>query len=140
MPAKAKIQVASRRYITRALPVGATIVCADNSGARTLKIVMVQGWKGRLSRLPAATVGDQVTVVVEKGPPELQKQTFPAVIIRQKYAVRRPNGSRITFEDNAAVLITPEGETKGTDIKGPVAAEASEKWPRLANGSSLEAK
>ena len=133
MPAKAKIQVASRRYITRALPVGATIVCADNSGARTLKIVMVQGWKGRLSRLPAATVGDQVTVVVEKGPPELQKQTFPAVIIRQKYAVRRPNGSRITFEDNAAVIITPEGEMKGTDIKGPVASEVTEKWPRVAN-------
>ena len=42
MPVKAKIQVASRRYITRALPVGATIVCADNSGARTLKIIMVQ--------------------------------------------------------------------------------------------------
>ena len=133
MPTKAKIQVASRRYITRALPVGATIVCADNSGARTLKIVMVQGWKGRLSRLPAATVGDQVTVVVEKGPPELQKQTFPAVIIRQKYAVRRPNGSRITFEDNAAVIITPEGEMKGTDIKGPVASEVTEKWPRVAN-------
>ena len=133
MPAKAKIQIASRRYITRALPVGATIVCADNSGARTLKIVMVQGWKGRLSRLPAATVGDQVTVVVEKGPPELQKQTFPAVIIRQKYAVRRPNGSRITFEDNAAVIITPEGEMKGTDIKGPVASEVTEKWPRVAN-------
>ena len=135
MPDKAKVQVASRRYITRALPVGAVITCADNSGARTLKIVMVTGWKGRLSRLPAATLGDQVTVVVEKGPPELQKQTFPAVIIRQKYPVRRPNGVRISFEDNAAVIITPEGEMKGTDIKGPVASEAAERWPRVSNAA-----
>ena len=57
-------------------------------------------------------------------------------IVRQKYAVRRLNGVRVCFEDNAAVLITPEGETKGTDIKGPVAAEASEKWPRVANLAS----
>ena len=43
---------------------------------------------------------------------------------------------RVSFEDNAAVLMTPEGELKGTDIKGPVAAEASEKWPRVANLAS----
>ena len=136
MPAKAKVQISSRRYITRALPVGATIVCADNSGARTLKIVMVKGWKGRLNRLPAATIGDEVTIVVEKGPPELQKQTFPAVIIRQKYPVRRFNGVRVLFEDNAGVIITPEGEMKGTAIKGPVASEAAERWPRVANAAN----
>ena len=136
MPAKAKVQISSRRYITRALPVGATIVCADNSGARTLKIVMVKGWKGRLNRLPAATIGDEVTIVVEKGPPELQKQTFPAVIIRQKYPVRRFNGVRVLFEDNAGEIITPEGEMKGTAIKGPVASEAAERWPRVANAAN----
>jgi len=75
-------------------------------------------------------------VVVKKGPAELRKQVYGAVIVRQKYAVRRLNGVRVCFEDNAAVLITPEGETKGTDIKGPVAAEASEKWPRVANLAS----
>ena len=47
------------------------------------------------------------------------------------------NGVRVTFEDNAAVLVTPEGEIKGTDIKGPVAAEAAEKWPRIANLAPL---
>ena len=62
---------------------------------------------------------------------------FVAVIIRQKYANRRLNGVRLSFEDNAAVLVTPEGEIKGTDIKGPVAAEAAEKWPRIANLASL---
>jgi len=58
------------------------------------------------------------------------------LLLDKKYAVRRLNGVRVCFEDNAAVLITPEGETKGTDIKGPVAAEASEKWPRVANLAS----
>ena len=86
-----------------------------------------------MSRLPAAAVGDFCNVVVKKGPAELRKQVHGAVIIRQKYAIRRLNGVRVSFEDNAAVIITPEGELKGTDIKGPVAVEASEKWPRVAN-------
>jgi large subunit ribosomal protein L14 len=60
-----------------------------------------------------------------------------AVIIRQKYPIRRLNGIRLSFEDNAAVLVTPEGEIKGSDIKGPVAAEAAEKWPRIANLASM---
>ena len=89
------------------------------------------------SRLPAAAVGDFCNVVVKKGPAELKKQIFGAVIIRQKYAINRINGVRVQFEDNAGVLITPEGEVKGTDIKGPVAAEATEKWPRVANLASM---
>ncbi len=126
-----------RPYVTRVLPVGAQIKCADNSGAKILEIVMVQKIKTRASRLPAGAVGDFVNVVVKKGPAELRKQVYGAVIIRQKYAVRRLNGVRVCFEDNAAVLVTPEGEIKGTDIKGPVAAEASEKWPRVANLASM---
>jgi large subunit ribosomal protein L14 len=129
---KAKGVVEFRPYVTRVLPVGAQINCADNTGAKILEIVMVQK-----SRLPAAAVGDFVNVVVKKGPAELRKQVYGAVIIRQKYAVRRLNGVRVIFEDNAAVLVTPEGEIKGTDIKGPVAAEASEKWPRVANLASM---
>ena len=109
-----------RPYVTRVLPVGAQIKCADNSGAKILEIVMVQKIKTRASRLPAGAVGDFVNVVVKKG-----------------HAVRRLNGVRVCFEDNAAVLVTPEGEIKGTDIKGPVAAEASEKWPRVANLASM---
>jgi large subunit ribosomal protein L14 len=98
---------------------------------------MVKRAKTRTSRYPSAAVGDFVNVVVKKGPAELRKQIFGAVIIRQKYPIRRLNGVRVTFEDNAAVLVTPEGEIKGTDIKGPVAAEASEKWPRVANLASM---
>jgi len=134
---KAKGVQEFRPYVTRVLPVGAQIHCADNSGAKILEIVMVHKIKTRASRLPAAAVGDYVSVVVKKGPAELKGQVHGAVIIRQKYAVRRLNGVRVTFEDNAAVLVTPEGEIKGTDIKGPVAAEASEKWPRVASIASM---
>jgi len=124
-------------YITRAIPVNAVINCADNTGAKTLKVVQVLQYKGRLRRLPAASVGDKINVVVKKGPPDMRKQVFPAVVIRQKYPIRRVSGVRISFEDNAAILITPEGEVKGTEIKGPVASEAAERWPRIASLSSM---
>ena len=126
-----------RPYITRALPVTTELVCADNTGAKILRIAQVTKYKGRHSRMPSAAVGDLVSVTVKKGPAQLRKQIFGAVIIRQKYPIRRLSGLRVTFEDNAAVLVTPEGEIKGTDIKGPVAAEAAEKWPRIANLAPL---
>jgi large subunit ribosomal protein L14 len=43
----------------------------------------------------------------------------------------------VEFEDNAAVITTPTGETKGSDIKGPVAREAAERWPRIAAIASM---
>ena len=126
-----------RPYVTRVIPVGARIVCADNTGAKILEVVNVHKYKTRVSRLPAAAVGDFCNVVVKKGPAELRKQVHGAVIIRQKYTIRLLNCTIVSFEDNAAVLITPEGEVKGTDIKGPVSIEAAEKWPRIANIASM---
>jgi large subunit ribosomal protein L14 len=126
-----------KTYITRAIPLYAVITCADNTGAKTLRVVMVTRAKTRLKRVPAASVGDHIVCVVKKGPPDLRKQTFGAVIVRQKYPVRRVSGLRISFEDNAAVIVTPEGDLKGTDIKGPVASEAAERWPRIANLASI---
>ena len=127
-----------RPYVTRPLPLGAQIICADNTGAKILEIVMVQKTKTRVARYPSAAVGDFVNVVVKKGPGELRGQIFGAVIIRQKYPIKRLSGVRITFEDNAGVLVTPEGEIKGTEIKGPVAVEATEKRPRIANQATME--
>lgn len=126
-----------KTYITRSIPLNAVINCADNTGAKTLRVVQVTKAKTRLSRVPAASVGDSVVCVVKRGPPDLRKQVFGAVIIRQRYPVRRVSGQRIAFEDNAAVIVTPEGDLKGTDIKGPVASEAAEKWPRIANLASI---
>ncbi|MGC8556206.1 MAG: 50S ribosomal protein L14 [Conexivisphaera sp.] len=121
---------------SRGVPVNSSVTCADNSGAKELRVIQVVGHKGRLRRRPAATVGDKLVVVVRRGPPEMKKQIFFAVLIRQRYPFRRPSGLRISFEDNAAVLITPEGDVKGTDIRGPVAAEAAERWPRIASIAS----
>jgi len=129
--------LARKPRITRAIPVGAIVNCADNTGAKKLKVIQVVGYKGRLKRLPAASVGDHLKVTVYIGPFKLRKQVLDAVLIRQKFPIRRRDGTRVMFEDNAAVLITPDGQPMGTEIKGPVAMEVSELWPRVANMASL---
>lgn len=126
-----------RPHISRGLPVGATIHCTDNTGAKKLRIIQVYGYKGRLKRLPSACVGDMVVVSVKKGTPDMRRQMLPAVIVRQKKPFRRADGSWVQFEDNAAVIMTPEGELKGSDIRGPVAKEAAERWPRIASAASI---
>ncbi|NHW23412.1 MAG: 50S ribosomal protein L14 [Archaeoglobales archaeon] len=123
---------ALKAKIPRALPTGAMLVCADNSGAREVQIISVIGYKGVRRRYPAAGVGDMVVVSVKKGLPEIRKQVHYAVIIRQRKEFRRPNGERIKFEDNAAVLVNEEGEPKGTEIRGPVAREAAERFSKIA--------
>jgi len=117
--------------ITRGLPTLARIKCADNTGARILEIVGTVGYKGRKGRLPSASVGDMVVVVVKKGKNELMHKPMRAVVIRQKKAYRRKNGQWIQFEDNAAVLVDNEGVPKGSEVKGPIAKEAIERWPAL---------
>jgi len=107
-----------RPRVTRVLPVGAQIVCADNSGAKILEIINVHKYKTRLSRLPAAAVGDFCNVVVKKGPAELRKQIHGAVIIRQKNPIRRLNGVRVSFEDNAAVISHLKVNLKELTLKG----------------------
>jgi large subunit ribosomal protein L14 len=54
-----------------------------------------------------------------------------AVIIRQRRPFRRPDGLMVQFEDNAVVITTDTGETKGTDIKGAVAREVVDRFPRI---------
>ena len=117
--------------------VGTKIIIADNSGAKIAQIIMVDGYKGRQRRLPKASVGSLVTVTVKKGKPELRGKILKAVIVRQKMIFRRVDGTRICFEDNAGVLVTKEGDAKGTEIRGPIAREAAELYPRLASISSL---
>lgn len=133
----AKGMVEYRPHIARALPAGAVIHCADNTGAKELKVITVFGYRSRLRRVPIACVGDMIMVSVRKGTPELRRQMFPAVVVRQRRPFKRPDGSTLQFEDNAAVIMTPEGELKGTEIRGPVAREAAERWPRVANLASI---
>jgi large subunit ribosomal protein L14 len=121
----------------RGLPVGSRVVCADNSGAKQLLIIQVHRFGGHLRRRPTANVGSVVTVAVTKGPPDLKGQMFPAIVIRQRFPFRRPEGHRVAFEDNAAVLISKEGDLKGTETRGPVAREAADMWPKLAGMASV---
>jgi len=123
--------------ISRALPTGSMLRCADNTGARVLRLVQVMGYKGRLRRYPSARVGDKVTISVRHGTPDMRKKIFQAIIVRQRKPFRRFDGLWIQFEDNAAVIITPEGEMKGSEIRGPVAKEAAERWPRIASAASI---
>ncbi len=121
----------------RVLPVGARLVCADNTGAKELQIISVIGYHGSRRRMAKAGVGDRVVVSVKKGTPEMRKQLVQAVIIRQRKEYRRTDGLRVKFEDNAAVVVTPDGAPKGSEIKGPMAREAAERWPKVAGIASI---
>ncbi len=123
--------IASR--VTRALPVGCEIPTCDNSGAKVLRIFNVRNLKTVKGRVAAGGVGDLVMASVKKGKPEMRKQVVFAVIVRQKKEFRRPDGTRIKFEDNAAVVLKDDkGNPKGTIFKGPIAKEACDRWPGIA--------
>lgn len=107
-------------------------VCADNSGAKEVEIISVFGIKTRKKQSPSAGIADLVNVVVKKGKPEIRKKVERAVIIRVRKEYRRPDGTRVKFEDNACVLVDEKGIPKGSEIKGVVAKEVGERWPKIA--------
>jgi large subunit ribosomal protein L14 len=129
--------VGQRPKISKGLQAGSMVKCADNTGAREVRLVQVIGYKGRLRRVPAAAVGDLISISVRKGTPEMRRKLFRAVVIRQRKPYRRVEGIWVQFEDNAVVLMTPEGEMRGSEIRGPVAKEAAERWPRIASAASI---
>lgn len=129
---------AVKANITRAIPLGAWVETCDNSGAKIIKITSVMGHKTSKGRYPAAGVGDMVMAAVKKGKPDMRKQVVFAVIVRQKKEYRRPDGTRIKFEDNSAVVLKDEkGNPKGTIFKGPIAKEVTERWPAIATAASV---
>ncbi len=124
--------------VTKALPVGARIPTCDNSGAKMIQIIAVKGHKTVKGRLQAAGVGDFVIASVIKGKPEIRKQVVYAIIVRQRKEYRRCNGIRVKFEDNSAVVLKDDkGNPKGTIFKGPIAKEASQRWPGIAKVASI---
>ncbi len=133
MSKRMKRRILPRSKVAGGLTIGSVINCADNTGARRLRIIQMMGYKGRRRRLPAIGIGDLVMVSCREGTPEMRRQLFNAVIVRQRRPFLRADGSRVQFEDNAAVILTPEGTLRGSDIKGPVAREAANRWARLSN-------
>jgi large subunit ribosomal protein L14 len=98
------------------------LAAADNSGARTLMCIKVLGG----SKRRYATVGDVIKVSVKDAIPrgKVKKgEVYDAVVVRTKHGVRRPDGSLIRFDGNAAVLLTNKLEPIGTRIFGPVTRE-----------------
>ena len=123
---KAKGVEEFRPYVTRVLPLGAQINCADNSGAKEVLCIRVLGG----TRRRYASIGDQIVVTVKNALPSgnIKKGAVSrAVVVRTKKEVRRPDGSYIRFDDNAVVLLNNAGEMVGTRIFGPVARELREK-------------
>jgi len=96
---------------------------ADNTGAKKVMCIRVHGgYKKRY-----ANIGDIITVTVKEAVPYgmvKKSEVLKAVIVRQKKEIKRPDGSYIRFDDNAAVIIDPKTkDPRGTRIFGPVARE-----------------
>ena len=99
---------------------------ADNSGARRVQCIKVLGG----SKRRYASVGDVIVVSVKEAIPRgrvKKGDVTKAVVVRTAKDIRRPDGSAIRFDRNAAVLINPQGEPIGTRIFGPVTLELRSK-------------
>lgn len=107
---------------------------ADNSGAKKVMCIkVIGGFHKRYAR-----IGDRIVVSVKEAIPDsnIKKGTVAkAVVVRTKKELRRADGSYIRFDQNAAVLITAEGDPVGTRIFGPVAREL--RWKEFTKIISL---
>ena len=100
--------------------------CADNCGAREIMCIRVM--KGSNARY--AHVGDVIVGVVKSATPNQQvkrSDVVKCVVVRTKHPIRRPDGSVLRFDDNAAVVIQNNLEPRGSRIFGPVARELRER-------------
>ena len=106
---------------------------ADNSGAKSVLCIRVLGG----SKRRYASVGDVIVATIKDAIPNSpvkKGEVVQAVVVRTVKEVRRRDGSYIRFDDNAAVLITPQGEPIGTRIFGPVGRELRQKrYMRIAS-------
>jgi large subunit ribosomal protein L14 len=108
------------------------LTVADNSGAKEVLCIRVLG--GTAKRY--ARIGDKIVVTVKSAMPggEIKKGTVTkAVVVRTKKELRRPDGSYIRFDDNACVLLNPQGEIRGTRIFGPVARELRDNYMKIVS-------
>lgn len=105
---------------------------ADNTGAREIMCIRVLGGSSRRY----AGVGDIIVGTVKQATPDgsvKKSEIVRAVIVRTAKGFRRPDGSHIRFDENAAVLITPAGNPRGTRIFGPVARELRENFMKIVS-------
>lgn len=103
------------------------LTVADNSGAKTIRVILVHGG----SKRRFGYVGDLVTASVFSAQPHGQVklgEVVKAVVVRTRKETRRPDGSYVRFDDNAAVILenVTSGDPKGTRIFGPIAREVKD--------------
>jgi len=102
------------------------LAVADNTGAKLVQCIKVLGGSHRRT----AGIGDVIVVSVKVATPKAvakKKSIQKAVIVRQRKAIGRKDGSYIRFDENAVVIINDNGEPKGTRVFGPIARELRER-------------
>ncbi|OJG78705.1 50S ribosomal protein L14 [Enterococcus pallens] len=114
-----------RKEDTQVIQAESRLKIADNSGAREILTIKVLGGSGRKT----ANIGDVIVATVKQATPGgvvKKGEVVKAVIVRTKTGARRPDGSYIKFDENAAVIIRDDKSPRGTRIFGPVARELRE--------------
>jgi len=119
--------------MTKRCQVGTVLKIVDNSGATKAKIIGVKHYGGVKRRYPRAGIADIVICSVTAGKPEIKHTLVPIVIVQQKGAFKRADGTTIRFYQNAGVMLknAEEGEPKGTVIKEPVAKEVINRFIKI---------
>ncbi len=118
--------------VTGGVSIGSIITCDDNSGAKVLKVIGKEGYRGRKNRRATIGVGDILIASVIKGNVRMRKKKVRCLLIRQRKEYRRANGMRVKFEDNAAIVVTDKNEPQSSEIKGVIAKEVAERFPKVA--------
>lgn len=109
---------------------GTKLVVADNTGAKQIECITVLGHKTNNT----ASIADVITASVKSAIPRgavKKKEVVRAVIVRTKKDYKRPDGSVIRFDDNAAVIIDEDGNPRGTRIFGPIPRELRNKYMKI---------
>jgi len=118
--------------VTKTLIPASELVSADNSGALAFRIIHKLGKGGRHGSLAAAGVADIVIASVIKGTPTYLKKPVRVIIIRQRAPIRRSNGMRVRFEDNAAIMVGEDLLPIGTEVKGVMAKEVVDRFIKFS--------
>jgi large subunit ribosomal protein L14 len=101
------------------------LTVADNTGAKKVMCIRILGGNKKY-----AEIGDTIIAVVKEAIPNMpvkRSDVVKAIIVRTKKTIRRQDGMYIRFDDNAAVLVNPENNPRGTRVFGPVAREIRDK-------------
>ena len=101
------------------------LTVADNTGAKKVMCIRILGGNKKY-----AEIGDTIIAVVKEAIPNMpikRSDVVKAIIVRTKKTIRRQDGMYIRFDDNAAVIVNPENNQRGTRVFGPVAREIRDK-------------